>query len=122
MPKTQYSGRCHCGKVKFSFSSPEIDKGARCNCSICIRKGIVMTDVYIPAADFKYDFSSGRLGNYLWNDRVLNHYFCKTCGVTPFIGAEEYGYRANLGCVEGVDPLSLKIRMIDGKSMPVREG
>jgi hypothetical protein len=120
-PQKKYVGKCHCGDVNFSFTSAEITSGMRCNCSICIRKGCVMTDFYIPAKDLSADFSSNKLSNYLWNEKVLNHYFCKKCGVSPFAGAGEYGYRANLGCVDELDPLSLKIRVVDGKSMPLAE-
>ncbi len=121
MPKKKYIGQCHCGDVNFSFTSEEIKNGLRCNCSICIRRGNVVTDFYIPAKDLIYDFSSDKLSNYLWGDKVLNHYFCKKCGISPFAGAQDYGYRANLGCVDELDALSLEIRVCDGKSMPVGE-
>ena len=29
------------------------------------------------------------------------------------------GYRVNLGCVEGLDPLALEICIIDGRSVPL---
>jgi hypothetical protein len=29
------------------------------------------------------------------------------------------GYRVNLGCVEGLDPLALDVSLIDGKSVPL---
>ena len=29
------------------------------------------------------------------------------------------GYRVNLGCVEGIDPLALEVAIIDGASLPV---
>jgi hypothetical protein len=59
------------------------------------------------------------LSDYRWNDRVVNHLFCKTCGIYPYHGNSEYGYRVNLGCVDGIDPLALEIGIIDGQSMPV---
>ena len=31
------------------------------------------------------------------------------------------GYRVNLGCVEGLDPLALEISIIDGKALPLIE-
>ena len=43
----------------------------------------------------------------------MSNYFCKTCGIFTYIGDGENakdGYRVNLGCVEGLDPLALGIR------------
>jgi len=52
---------------------------------------------------------------------MVNHLFCKTCGIYPYHGDSEYGYRVNLGCVEQIDPLLLEIKVLDGKSMPLAE-
>jgi hypothetical protein len=41
----------------------------------------------------------------------------QTCCIYPYHGGDEYGYRVNLGCVEGLDPLALEIALIDGRSM-----
>ena len=114
-----YLGSCHCRKIQFRFQSEEIKNGMRCDCSICVRRGTMMSDFYIPKTDFETEFKFDELSNYLWNDEVMNFYFCKTCGVSPFAGADDYGYRVNLGCIEGIDPYSLEIRINDGQSMPV---
>ena len=121
MAKKQYDGRCHCGRVRFSFRSEEITTGKRCNCSICIRKGAVMSSQYIPAEDFEPHTDMACVTDYRWNDHVVNHLFCTTCGIYPYHGNSEYGYRVNLGCIEGLDALSLDISIIDGRSMPVRD-
>ena len=44
--KRTYQASCHCGAVRFRFRSEEITKGCRCNCSICVRKGIVTSAAY----------------------------------------------------------------------------
>src|SRR5687768_3833301 len=119
MDRQEYKARCHCGNVRFSFRSEKITTGKRCNCSICIRKGIVMSSKYIPAADFQPHQDMTQLNDYRWSDRVVNHLFCKTCGIYPYHGNLEYGYRVNLGCVEGIDPLALDIEIIDGRSMEI---
>ena len=119
-----YKARCHCGRVRFSFRSPEITTGARCDCSLCQRRGAVLSSRYIPAADFTPHDDARDLGNYLWNEKVLNNYFCRTCGIFTYIADGENGkdgYRVNLGCVEGIDALALEISMIDGKSVPLVE-
>src|SRR5271167_1650741 len=121
----EYKARCHCGRVRFSFRGPEIRTAKRCNCSLCIRRGAVLSSTYIPAADFTPHPDPHDLGVYLWNEKVLNNYFCKSCGIFTYIGDGENnvdGYRVNLGCVEGLDPLALEISIIDGKALPAIEG
>ena len=45
---THYEGSCHCGAIKFSYDGEEITKGIRCTCSICSRKGAMMSTEAIP--------------------------------------------------------------------------
>ena len=45
-------GTCHCGAVKFEVTlEGAIQKGARCNCSLCRRKGAVMA--LVPRENIK---------------------------------------------------------------------
>ena len=121
----EYTARCHCGRVRFSFRSSKITTGVRCDCSLCQRRGAVLSSTYIPATDFNPHPDPGDLGVYLWNERVLGNYFCKTRGIFTYIAHGENakdGYRVNLGCVEGLDPLALEITVIDGKSVPLVDG
>ena len=113
-----YRGTCHCRAVRFAFRSEEITSGVRCNCSICIRKGAIMSSRYYEPADFIELIGLEQLSLYRFGDNVVNHYFCKTCGVYPFHDATVHAghYRLNLGCIEGVDPLVLPIKLIDGRS------
>jgi len=118
----EYQARCHCGRVRFSFRCAPIKTGKRCDCSLCTRRGAVLSASYIPAADFTPHHDPRDLGVYLWNETVLRNYFCRTCGIFTYIGDGEEakdGYRVNLGCVDGLDPLALDIGIIDGKSLPV---
>ena len=80
-----------------------------------------MSAKYIPAEDFQPIEDSGLMSDYRWNDFVCNHLFCKICGIYPYHGNAEWGYRVNLGCVEQLKPLDLEIKVLDGKSMPVAE-
>ncbi len=127
MPSRTYSGSCHCGAVRFSFRSDEITSGFRCNCSICIRKGTVMS-TYIAAEDFELLEGHDSLADYRFGDKDLSHCFCRTCGISPFnlverVPASYQGparpgaRRVNLGCVAGLDPLALKIDVLDGRSL-----
>jgi len=115
-----YKGSCHCGNVNFSFSHDEITTGLRCNCSLCIRKGAVMTDFVIPPGMLNIEVKEkDSLGLYEFDNKVAHHYFCKQCGIYTFhqtLRMPEQ-YRVNLGCVESIDPLSLETSLFDGKSL-----
>ena len=43
--------KCHCGKVEAEINIKKIDKVLRCNCSICKRKGAIMS--MVKNEDFK---------------------------------------------------------------------
>jgi len=128
MPKPRtYSARCHCGAIRFTLTSEEITSCRRCNCSICIRKGTVMSTRYFRPSDVAVE-GEEHLARYQFGDKDVNHLFCRTCGVSPFItvasvpadyqGAARPGdYRINLGCVDDLDVLSLDIEVLDGKSL-----
>ena len=112
-----YRGQCHCGKVQFEIQSA-LEPAMRCNCSLCTRRGAVMTRV--PAEHFKLISGEDHLQLYQFHTKVAKHYFCKVCGIYAFhrprMAPEAYGI--NVGCLEGVDPLSLKAKLNDGKSFP----
>ena len=52
--------------------------------------------------DFQPRIDMEALNDYRWNDRVVNHLFCKTFGIYPYHGNTKTGYRVNLGCVEAI--------------------
>jgi hypothetical protein len=115
MTPTTYSGRCHCGAVRFTFTSEPITAALRCNCSICIRKGALMSTQY-----FKLDTLEGldALNVYRWGDRLVNNWFCPTCGVYPFhnVTTDSEKFRVNLGCIDGLDHYALPVTIVDGKA------
>lgn len=117
---TSYSGSCHCGNVQFSFQHDEIKSGLRCNCSICKRKGAVMSDFVIPPEEFHFEEKKeGILGLYEFDNKVAQHFFCQICGIYPFhqtVRMPEY-YRVNLGCVEGIDTETIEYSVFNGKSL-----
>ena len=124
-PKT-YRARCHCGAVRFTFASAEITSGRRCNCSICVRKGTVMSSSYLRPVEVAVE-GREHLALYQFGDKDVNHFFCRTCGVSPFstvasVPSDYRGearpgdYRINLGCVDDLDVLSLDIEVIDGRA------
>ena len=42
--KKTYAGGCHCGKVRYEVTT-ELTKVMSCNCSICSKKGHLLTFV-----------------------------------------------------------------------------
>jgi hypothetical protein len=122
-----YSASCHFGSVRFKFKSADITTGVRCNCSICIRKGVVRSSKYFRPVDVEVE-GGEHLAVYRFGDQDVNHHFCMTCGIAPFstvasVPPEHDGpakagdYRVNLGCVHELDVLTFKIDVIDGRSL-----
>lgn len=114
----KYTGGCHCGKVKFEVEM-EIGKPISCNCSICQKKGTLLS--FAPASQFKLLQGEDSLSNYQFNKNVIHHLFCKNCGVTSFAkGAAPDGsdVRAiNVRCLDGVDLDKLELMKYNGKSI-----
>ena len=113
-----YEASCHCGAVRFRFRSEPITSGKRCNCSICVRKGAVMSAQYYPPEAIEEMVGLESLSLYQFGEHDVNHWFCRRCGVYPFHdGTAKPGhYRVNLGCVEELDVLALPTELIDGRS------
>ena len=56
------------------------------------------------------------LGSFEFNKHVLNHRFCTTCGVSPFVEGPTM-VAVNMRCVEGVDLHALPIEQYDGAKL-----
>jgi len=114
-----YHGRCHCGAISFQFSGEPITQGLRCNCSLCVRKGALMSSAIYAPEQLHIQAAEGVLGCYQFGSAVAKHYFCRTCGIYPFHQTLRMPghYRVNLGCVDGVDSLALPSQVFDGKAL-----
>ncbi|SAL04907.1 glutathione-dependent formaldehyde-activating protein [Caballeronia arationis] len=114
-------GACHCGRVRFEVRTA-LAPASRCNCSLCRRKGAPMTPPF-AAAELKILSGEDALTLYQFNTRVAKHYFCKHCGIYPFhqTRKDPQLWRANIGCLEGVDPYTLDAGLSDGASLSVVE-
>ena len=115
-PKT-WKGSCHCGAVRFEVDTA-LSPAVRCNCSLCRRKGAIMTP---PVQPEHFRLLAGResLTRYQYNTLTAEHFFCKHCGIYPFHHprSDPRAYRVNIGCLEDADPFSLDVGMIDGASL-----
>ena len=97
-----YAGGCHCGAVRFTART-DLEQLFDCNCSRCRRVASVMTAV--PAVDFELLQGEEVLRPYRFNHHVIEHLFCRTCGIQAFSrGSGPNGPTVvlNVGCLEGV--------------------
>lgn len=89
-----------------------------CNCSICQKRGYVLT--FVPADHFKLQSGEDMLSDYQFNKKNVHHLFCKECGVGSFArGKMPDGKEmcaVNVRCLDDMDITTLKISPIDGKS------
>ncbi|WP_027803508.1 GFA family protein [Paraburkholderia dilworthii] len=112
-------GSCHCGAVKFEVNTSVVP-AARCNCSLCRRKGALMSP---PFQSDQLTITKGEdaLTLYQFNTRVAKHFFCRHCGIYPFHQTRKDPklWRVNIGCLEGIDPYTLDAGLSDGASLSV---
>lgn len=116
MSSTQtYKGSCHCGAVQFS-ANMSLEKTITCNCSMCKRAGYILA--FIPASAFTLISGEEVLSNYQFNKKVIDHLFCRVCGIKPFgRGKDEQGNKTiavNVRCLDGVDLSTLTPFEYDG--------
>lgn len=114
-------GSCHCGAVRFEVRTP-VTPALRCNCSLCRRKGALMSPAF-EAADLRVTDGADALAVYQFNTRVAKHYFCSHCGIYTFhqTRTDPTAWRVNLGCLQGIDAYALESSVADGASMSVVE-
>jgi hypothetical protein len=115
-----YQGSCHCGKLAFEVEG-KLDGAMSCNCSICQRKGALMW--FVPRAQLRWQTppEPGALGTYLFNKHVIQHHFCKHCGIHPFgEGVAPNGdamAAVNIRCLEGVNLAAVLVQQYDGRAI-----
>ncbi len=108
---TLYHGSCQCGAVQWRAEAT-LDRPVICNCSRCQRLGSVL--VFAPAAGFVLEAGAAELTDYLFNQKVIRHRFCRICGVEGF--AEAAGpdgtpmVALNVNCLDGVAPREVAAR------------
>ncbi len=115
----KYDGHCHCGAVQFSVSHPNIEKTMRCDCSMCARKGIVMTPAIVEPDDIEISMEPDALSSYQFGSKTARHYFCKRCGIHTFVETRLNPgcYRINLGCINELEALHLPDEIYPGKEL-----
>lgn len=113
-----YHGSCHCGRIVFDVEG-EIDSALVCNCSICHRKGASLW--FVPREKLHLRTPEAELATYTFNQHVIRHRFCPTCGIHPFgegVGPDGKAMAAiNLRCLDGVELDAIPVQRFDGRAL-----
>ena len=112
--------KCHCGLVEAEININEFNKLLRCNCSICKRKGAIMS--MVKNEDFKIVKGEDVLKVYQFHTKVAKHYFCSECGIythhNPRSNPSMTGF--NVACIDEIDTFQLEnINLNDGFNHPL---
>ena len=113
---------CHCGGVEIQVKLPEegFEKLVRCNCSLCKRRGYIMTPV--DPGNFKLIKGKELLTLYQYHTKVAEHFFCSNCGIYTHhkMRSNPNMYGINVACLEGVKPFELEnVDINDGENHPL---
>jgi hypothetical protein len=113
---------CHCNAVKAEINLPQenFSKLIRCNCSMCKRKGAIMS--MVKNEEFKIIKGEEKLKLYQFHTKAAKHFFCSICGIythhNPRSNPAMTGF--NVGCIDGVDIFKFeKISVNDGYNHPL---
>lgn len=111
-------GSCHCGALRYTLDDSPIE-ALRCNCSICRRKGHLLT--FSTPEKFTFEGDESAISEYQFGSKSIHHQFCSKCGCSPFgwgIGPDGVEMVAiNLNCADDFEPGNLKITEFDGASL-----
>jgi len=114
----KYTGGCHCGNVRFEVEMT-IDKLISCNCSICQKKGHLLA--FAGEESFTLLQGKDSLKEYLFNKKVIHHYFCTNCGIGPFgAGQKPNGEKSraiNVRCLDGIDLEKFEVMKYNGRDL-----
>jgi hypothetical protein len=79
------TGRCLCGKVKYTISSPPVRMG-QCHCDDCRRSTGTghASNAFFEKKDVHIEGETSSYGSTTETKSVVTRYFCPTCGSTLF--------------------------------------
>ncbi len=88
--KRQLRGSCHCGNIRFVFTTDKADSELpkrECQCSFCLHHGRISTSdpegelcISITAAD--------EVSRYRFGHRTADFHVCRTCGGVPVVTSD----------------------------------
>ena len=113
---------CHCGEVELEIKESEgaLNKFLRCNCTLCKKKGYIMT--FAPITDVKIMKGKDKLKLYQYHTKVAEHYFCSECGIYTHhkMRSRPDTFGLNVGCIDDIDQFKLEnIGLNDGQNHPM---
>jgi len=120
MEEKIHKASCHCEAVQYELTLPNgLDELRRCNCSMCRRRGAIVSSVTLDG--IRIIKGENVLSLYQFNTMTAKHYFCSKCGIYTHhqrrSNPDQYGF--NVACLEGVDPFELgEVLMLDGVNHP----
>ena len=101
---------CHCGEVELEIKESEgaLNKFLRCNCTLCKKKGYIMT--FAPITDVKITKGEDKLKLYQYHTKVAEHYFCSECGIYTHhkMRSRPDTFGLNVGCIDDIDQFKLE--------------
>jgi hypothetical protein len=108
-------GSCHCGAVRITLPAlPET--ATSCNCSLCRRTGGIWA--FFALGTVAIQGHPAHTEAYIWGDRTLTNYRCKTCGIAthwePIDAAPGARHGVNLRNFEPALLESVVVRRFDG--------
>ena len=113
---------CHCGEVELEIKESEgaLNKFLRCNCTLCKKKGYIMT--FAPITDVKITKGEDKLKLYQYHTKVAEHYFCTECGIYTHhkMRSRPDTFGLNVGCIDDIDQFKLEnVGLNDGQNHPM---
>ena len=113
--------KCHCGAVEAEINVQEnFEQTLKCNCSLCKRKGALMS--FVKNDNFRIIKGNDKLSLYQFHTKVAFHYFCSICGIYTHHNPRSNPAMTvfNLGCIDEVDTFNLEnISINDGLNHPL---
>ncbi len=119
MAEATHHGGCHCGAVRYKVDIDLAQPALSCNCSMCGRAGTLLA--FVPTSKFTLEQGESSLSLYKFNKHVIDHLFCKVCGIKPFArgkGPQGEMIAVNVRTIDDVDPFAMTAaaKQFDGKS------
>ena len=111
---------CHCGAIEAEINlDGDLAKVIKCNCSICKRKGAIMS--MVKNEDFKIVKGESKIKTYQFNTKVAKHHFCSECGTHThnLRRSDPNTFGINVGCIDEIEPnelFKLKTFVKDGQN------
>jgi len=110
-----HQGSCHCGGIAFTLEG-EVEEVIDCNCSMCRRRGALLAA--FPRDALTLTTPESGMATYRFNRHLIEHHFCKNCGIAPFSEGKGQDGSAmamvNVRCLQDVDLSALKRIAFDG--------